>query len=199
MTQTPPPFVSNIAQQPTNKLGGRNTDISRTVARTVNDFAPQGWYLLQKAEGDLNGDNQPDIVAIFSKSDPQARKYDERQSDEELEAPRLLTVALRDDNNQLQRVAESDRAVLCRGCGGMLDEPLVNLTIAHGVIDLEQEALGTSDVYYKHTIRNHDGQWLVAGGVESRDRRKGTTHTIHQEKPVLLSEFSIVEASRGQQ
>ena len=194
-----PSLVEIVSQQPTPALENASTNTSRIIGQTASDFAPQGWHLLKADEGDLNGDKRPDAVAVFSKTAPQSRKYEDNQNEEDFEVQRILIVALRNEENQLHRAAESERALLCHRCGGMLDEPLVSININHGVIHLEQESLGTSDVSYKHTIRYQDGRWLVDGQVKTRDRRAGTAYMIRQERPILLSEFDVTQTSRARE
>lgn len=200
-TQVRPLPVKEVSQQsaPAPGTGSNKDDNSQTSTQKITAFAPHDWYLLVETEGDLNGDSRPDTVAVFSKSNPQARKYDENQNEEDLEAPRLLIIALRDNKDHLQRAGKSNRAVLCRRCGGMLDEPLIGLSIKGGTVVLEQESLATSDISYKHMIRYQDGRWLVSGEVKLRDRRKGTTQKVRQEKSVPLSEFDIIHTSRAQE
>ncbi len=39
-------------------------------ARTAEEFAPSGWTVTKKAEGDLNGDNRADVVIFLQQQDP---------------------------------------------------------------------------------------------------------------------------------
>ena len=43
-------------------------DIGETTG--LETYIPKGWKILGKAEGDLNGDQQPDLALIIENTDP---------------------------------------------------------------------------------------------------------------------------------
>lgn len=190
------PTPAITAQPVTLPASEANTTQIKSEKNTnrIEDFAPQSWYLLAKAEGDLDNDNRADAVAVFSKSNPELRKDDENQNEEALEAPRLLLIALRSEDAQLHEAGRSHQFVLSRRHAGMLDEPLIQLEINNGVVVVNQESLGTSAYDYTNTIRYENGRWIVKGEVEVRDRRQGKTRKLKQKKTVMLSEFDIENA-----
>lgn len=188
MPQNPIATNRQVLSTPENEITKQTS-----LAHGIEDFAPQGWFVLAKAEGDLNSDGRVDAVAIFSKSNPKLSKTDKRQTDEALEAPRVLVIALRDRNNQLELAATNERIVLSRRLGGMNDDPFISLAITNQSIKIEQWILGTDGYEYTHTIRHQHNQWLIDGELNFRDRRKGTTKVIRQ-KQMSLSEFDINDA-----
>ena len=164
------------------------------TARTIAEFAPAGWHTLKTADGDMNGDGRADGAAVFSKADPRVDKNDEGLREADAEAPRVLVLAFVDADGQLRRTGVSSRAVMCRRCGVMFDDPFIDLSVERGTIVLKQEVLGTSGYDYTHRFRYQDGGWkLIGETVEQRSRAAGD---IHKRDANYLTGCVVVETGK---
>ena len=165
----------------------------------IEDFAPKNWYLMMKAEGDLNNDGLPDAVAAFSK----AKLFDGKdesnhslaQSEADINADRVLIIALRDTGGLLNLDELSQKIILCRTCGGQMDDTLTELAVRNGAVEISQNALGTSSANYLHKLKKDARRgWIVFYGEgKYRQRSSGKESAAKQKRSVRLSEFDISE------
>ncbi|MEJ7618486.1 MAG: hypothetical protein WKF30_16315 [Pyrinomonadaceae bacterium] len=173
-------------------------EATQSQASSLADLAPPGWHLLKSAEGDLNGDGRADAALVFTQSHPAAEDAAD-ESEEALEAPRRLMIALRDEHGALRETVASDGVIICGACGVMIDEPLLSLSIKRGQLFVEQNIVGGCDISYAHRIRLSKGGWQIAGEVQARERRTGRQRTIKQNKSIALADFAVseIDACRG--
>lgn len=137
------------------------------TAAQPEQFAPQGWTVLAKAEGDLNRDGQPDVAIAF-------RNPGEDQDNRD-QLPRLLVIALREPGGRWKRAALSEDEILCRTCGGMLGDPFQELAIQRGAVVIAH--YGGSRFRWGHTYRYRlePGGWERIGETElTEDSAQGT-------------------------
>ena len=85
------------------------------TAHTIEEFVPTDWTVLEKAEDDLNGDSQPDVVLALAPDSTE---------DEEADRSRWLLIAFR-EGKTWRRSIVSDQAILCRNCGPRIGPGLV--------------------------------------------------------------------------
>lgn len=154
----------------------------------VEAFKPAGWHVLAVAQGDLNGDRIPDEAAIFCKDRPDVSKRE--QSSDVLETPRLLVIALRSDE-EYQIVFKSEKIVLTRSLGVMLEEPVESLRIEKGTVSITQQSLGTQSSEYDFEIWERDKQWWIEGTAKVHVRRSGQTRKIKLD-PRPATEFDLL-------
>ena len=93
----------------------------------AESFKPKDWFVLGKAEGDIDGDKKDDLIAVYSKDNPETEKSD--ISDEDGDAPRLLIIALQEANGKFRRVFSGSKIILCRYCSGMLGNVVPELKL----------------------------------------------------------------------
>lgn len=78
----------------------------------VQAALPADQTLLAWEAADLNRDGRPDAILVS-----------EARVQEEDDGPRLLQVLLRQPDGKLKVAARSERAVMCRQCGGAFGDP----------------------------------------------------------------------------
>lgn len=167
--------------------------------RKIEDFAQKDWYLAAQAEGDLNGDNLPDAVAVFSKAKlfdgKTAETHSDEQSEEDVRTPRLLVIALRNADNLLKLRAMNQKAILCRTCGGQMDDSFLSVGIKNKIIILSQAALGPNMTTYTHKIKlSPEVEWIVFyGEVEYDGGAKGKSKFSKQTGIIPLNDFNITK------
>ena len=157
----------------------------------AESFKPKDWFILQKAEGDIDGDKQDDLIAVFSKDNPETEKSE--ISDEDGDSPRLLIIALKKPDGKFKRVFSGSKIILCRYCGGMLGNVVPELKIENRKIYIDQNVLATSEVdYYLEIMLKNDKNFVITeGSVKNRERRSGDNEKNSIKTPMPLSDFDI--------
>ena len=79
-----------------------NLVLANSIETDLQGFVPKGWKILGKAEGDLNGDQQPDLALIIENTDPKNivhhDSYDKNSENQRLNLnERKLLVLFKDD------------------------------------------------------------------------------------------------------
>lgn len=171
-------------------------DVAQKGTR-IEDFSPKNWYLMMKAEGDLNGDDLPDAVAAFSRAKlfdgTDESTHSSAQSEADVNTERVLIIALRAADGSLNLDELSRKMILCRTCGAQLDETLMEVSIKNKAIEIMQGALGTSSADYLHKIRKDaERGWVVFYG-EGKYRQRSTSKvsSAKQKGTIAFVDFDI--------
>jgi hypothetical protein len=137
-------------------LNGEDIVVPET-ASSPEAFAPAGWTVRAKAEGDLNRDNVPDAAVVFVNP--------EESHDGSI--PRLLVIAFRQPDGTWKRSAVSEKEVYCKECGGALGDPFLGIVIEHGTL-LTDEFGGSAAGHWEvsHQYRFEDPDWIRIGETE---------------------------------
>jgi hypothetical protein len=98
--------------------------------KNAEAFVPQGWEINSQATGDLNKDKLPDLVLALALS--AAEKSDSYNDSWDL--PRLLVILFKRKAGGYSRAAVSAKAIMCRGCGGVMGDPFDELSVTRGTV-----------------------------------------------------------------
>jgi hypothetical protein len=93
------------------------------VPRDVAPFVEKNTTVLAVERGDLNRDGREDAVLVL---DP-----------EPADQLRPLLLLVRDAKGALQLAKRSDKAVLCRDCGGIMGDPFQSVAVEKGRFTIE--------------------------------------------------------------
>ena len=93
------------------------------VPRDVAPFVEKNTTVLAVERGDLDRDGREDAVLVL---DPEAA-----------DQPRSLLILVRDAKGTLQLAKRSDKAVLCRDCGGIMGDPFQSVNVEKGRFTIE--------------------------------------------------------------
>lgn len=131
--------------------------------KTLQEFIPQGWSVMEKAEGDLNIDGFNDIAAVLIN----ATMEKNNTIGDDTDLPRLLIILFRNSDNTFKLAAASQKAILCNICGGVWGDPFENIKIEKGTLIISHYG-GSSDRWgYVHRFRYQDGDWFLIGRTET--------------------------------
>lgn len=83
----------------------------------IEPFVLEDYFAIAYVSGDLNGDKRPDGILVL--------QFD----GEDKEAERPLLILIRAADGSLSVAKRNDKAVFCEGCGGMMGDPFVHITI----------------------------------------------------------------------
>ena len=124
-------------------------------------FVPKGWHILEKAEGDLNKDNLPDLATVIETDKPI-----KNLKEPEMEVPpRILFVALRQTDGSYQLSVQSNESILLSNEGGIFGDPWAGMTIERGTL-LIQFYAGSSDRWgYDYRWRFQNNDWYLIGAT----------------------------------
>ena len=130
-----------IEEEPTSP-----TKTDKLTKEAFLDFIPDGYTVKDWKTGNLNRDDQDDIVIILEKesSETEAVNANDAQGgaaasgspaiNEEKRPVLLLT---RNSNGNLKLAGRNDNVVLCSDCGGVLGDPYSAITIKNGYFSIE--------------------------------------------------------------
>ncbi len=105
-------------------LAAQTSQAAKPTAE-IQAALPASQALLAWAAADLNRDGRPDAILV---SEAKAAGEDD--------GPRLLQVLLRQPDGKLKVAVRSERAVMCRQCGGVFGDPFEGIQTQAGGFSL---------------------------------------------------------------
>ena len=160
--------------------------------RNAESLKPQDWFILtENSDGDINGDGRNDLIAVYSRDNPQTEKA--KVPDEDGEAARLLVIALSNADGTFKPVFSGSQVVLCRNCGGMLDNVVPVIKIVNRNISVDQTVLATSEVNFHLEIafKKNNSFVIVKGTIKNTERRTGKTQKSVVKPMTPLDQFDV--------
>lgn len=136
-------------------------------------FIPADMRPIVYEGGDLDGDGREDAILVL-----EARKA--RDVDGLAQRPRALLVLTRDASGKLRQRARNDRLVLCPECGGMMGDPLQDVTVERKAFSVSHFG-GSSwrwSNLYRFAYSRRDDTWQLVrveeGSFHTSDPESGT-------------------------
>ncbi|NLL28705.1 MAG: hypothetical protein GX259_07900 [Bacteroidales bacterium] len=122
------------------------------------EFLPTNYSILNATSGDLNLDGINDYILVLKKNDEDSLFF---VSDGPEKRP--LLILIRDKNNKLKLVRRNDNTVYCFGCGGIMGDPFMGITIKNGYFSVEHYGGSawrwTRIITYKYSKK--DNEWFL--------------------------------------
>lgn len=146
-----------LAAQPAPAAGPARPPAIPKTGKTLEDFIPPSRAILMQAQGDLNQDGLPDLAVVLKGAD------EDREEGAATETPRLLLILFATKGGGYTLAASSEKAVLCKTCGGVFGDPFVTLGIENGVLVIEHYGGSSQRWGYTHRWRYQDGEFLLIG------------------------------------
>lgn len=154
-----------------------------TTGKSMQAFVPKGWHVLSVTEGNIDADADSDIVLALgsdAEDDPTTKGG----------LPRLLVFLLKDKDGY-KLAASSDKAILCKTCGGSKEDPFRSPAIEGGDIVVRHEATGSKNITTTHRFRYQNGNWYLIG-------KQANTQPASSKKATSL-EMNLVEGKQTRQ
>ncbi len=132
---------------------------SAQLPEELRPFVEAGRVAIGLAQADLDGDGSGDAILVLEA---------EKQSEED-EGERTLLVMTRNAENRLSVVKRSEKAVLCRQCGGVMGDPFDGVEVGPGSFTLNH--MGGSawrwSRSYKFNYSKRDNTWQLVRAEET--------------------------------
>ncbi len=102
----------------------------KSSGKTLNDFIPDDWKLISKAEGDLNKDKLIDIGAVIEYTAEPNKNDDEDWTGQ----PRILFIVFMREDGTYELSVQSSNVILRADEGGVYGDPFVGIEYSRGSI-----------------------------------------------------------------
>lgn len=140
--------------------------------KDIEALAPSSWKAIDSAYGDLNNDNLNDLAIIFEYILPvtERRAYGDNETDliKEFQRPRVLAIYFRNaQSKKYILVTQNNNFILRANEGGILGDPLKNISITANKLQLQFEggANWRWKLNYEFKYQNRDWNLVKANNI----------------------------------
>ncbi|HEX7904318.1 MAG TPA: hypothetical protein VF487_10595 [Chitinophagaceae bacterium] len=146
----------------TGVLLAQNKALSKipVVGKTIDAFIPAGYDTLAVAQGDLNKDKIDDYVLVLQSVNE--KNTDPSVVDTDSLPARILVVIFKKANQYVLGV-KTDKAIMCRYCGGVFGEPFDYVIIEKGVLNIHHYGGSTWRWSETHKFRYQKNEFYLIG------------------------------------
>jgi hypothetical protein len=123
-------------------------------------FIPAGYDTLQAVKGDLNKDGIDDLAMVVYPKWEDDSDWLEKDVDS---LPKRLLIILFGTSNGYVKVAESEKAILCKSCGGIFGDPFAGIAINKNVLQIDHYGGSNWRWAYTHKFRYQDSGFFLIG------------------------------------
>jgi hypothetical protein len=146
-------------------------------------FIPASATLRLSARGDIDADGDDDALIVYAPT-----LVDDN-------APRTLMLLLRNTDGVLRKSIVNPNAILCRSCGGMMGDPLQQISVGRGEFTLRFEGgsreLWSSEYAFKYA--GDRGIWKLSEIVFNGFDRVDGKNAEKRKKPAEFGDVSLEE------
>lgn len=128
--------------------------------KNISDFIPKGYDSIATASGDLNKDQLADFVIVAGSSLENKEGLDFEAIDS---LPARLLIVLLKDSSGWKLAANSESAVLCRGCGGIFGDPFADISVNNGIMVISHYGGSNWRWSYTHKFRYQQNDFYLIG------------------------------------
>jgi hypothetical protein len=107
----------------------------RSTGKTIPDFIPAGWTILDSAAGDLNKDGRTDAALVIQHQDSILLLND--LEDTALSQPRILLIVFREASGNSFFLVERSNSFILKHDNSAMDDPFKGISIAKGILELD--------------------------------------------------------------
>ncbi|MFZ6010615.1 MAG: hypothetical protein ACOYXT_09730 [Bacteroidota bacterium] len=101
--------------------------------KSLHDFVPKNWKILQTSTGDLNQDNTDDVVMVIQQKDPANIIINPGMALDSLDTNRrVLIILFKESANNNLRLAEISETFILNHYTATMDDPFDGLSISNG-------------------------------------------------------------------
>ena len=133
----------------------------RNKAHSAQDFSPEGWFVSDSIQGDLNKDDLVDKVFIIKKKDSVIVK--DKNGDEYLIHPRIIAIAFKNVSNKYVLSETNQKLLMDYNIPPAYDDPFNLMTIESGILTVQFsfDYINGNFYFYAYKFRLQKGQFLL--------------------------------------
>ncbi len=144
---------------------GFSYPLIQSKGKTINDFAPVGWTVLDSAYGDLNKDGLNDAAVILQHKDSITILNGE--DDSVLTQPRILLLLFKNAVDNEFQLAEQSHSFILKHDNSAMEDPYEGLTISKGIVEIKFHLFYNMGSWYVtnavYKFRYQQGQFVLIG------------------------------------
>jgi hypothetical protein len=148
--------------------------------KTLSDFVPAGWIILDSAKGDLNKDGRKDAAIILQYKDSVALvKSDE---DTVLTQPRILVIIFKNISENSYYLQQQSKSFILNHDDSGMDDPFQELTIDKGILQIKFQLFYNIGSWFvtnaSYKFRYQSNEFVLIGADNSSFHR--ATHDYEE-------------------
>lgn len=133
-----------------------------TSGKSLDDFIPKGWKLIDKAEGDLNKDKLIDIAAVIECT----LKQKEDDDKEWFGQPRILFIVFKKKDGTYNLSVQSSNVIMRADQGGVYGDPFNGIKYSRGSIVIASYGGSAWRWGFTNRYRFQNNEWYLIGETE---------------------------------
>ena len=145
----------------------------KSTGRSVLDFVPAGWTILDSAYGDMNKDGAKDAGIIIQCKD--SILLVNSLEDTVLTQPRMLLILFNKPTDNSYALTEQSNSFILKHDNPTMDDPYQGLTINNGILELKFHLFYNMGSWYVtnavYKFRYQQGQFVLIGADNSSFHR----------------------------
>ena len=173
-----------------------------SLSQDFRSFIPNDYDTLYDgvARGDLNKDGIEDIAMVLGPNWEKNEDWRERGTDSNA-TPRLLII-LFGKNSGFVQVAKSEKAILCKDCGGIFGDPFAGIEINKNVLSINHYGGSNWRWGYTHKFRYQGNEFFLIGqttnsywSVENCEKLNDFAGTKYEDINFITGQYEKKEIS----
>jgi hypothetical protein len=161
----------------------------------INNFIPNGWTLLDSAQGDLNKDNHNDLVLIIQHKDSVSvinKDFDD--IDTVITQPRVLIILFYNQTTNQYLLVEQSNSFILNHDNPNMEDPYQDISIDKGVLKIDFHIFmnmggwGMSNNSYKFRFQDND---FVLIGADDNSVNRGSGETENRSYNFLTKKVKV--------
>ncbi|MCZ4223187.1 hypothetical protein [Pedobacter rhodius] len=142
----------------------------KTQGVSIEQLTPEGWTILEKANGDLNNDGSDDLAIIFEsdKITDETRTYGDNNSAiiKETQKPRILAIFFRENSSGNYRLSIQNNDFILRAReGGKIGDPLNQISIKDQQLYLRFQGGAEWRWELGYTFKFENKDWFLTSAI----------------------------------
>lgn len=138
------------------RVNAQDEIVIPAVGKNIPGFIPKGFDTLATTSGDLNKDGLADLALVL-------RSIAEDSVVGDAEVPDRILLILFKEADGYRLAGRSDKAIMCKQCGGIFGDPFAGITIAKGVLVIDHYGGSNWRWSYTHRFRYQQGDFYLIG------------------------------------
>jgi len=129
------------------------------VGKSISDFIPKGYDTMAVERYDFNNDGRKDIVLVLY----DVREDTAKNGNIDIDGLNRHLIVLFKTIDGWRLVAQSNKLILCKGCGGVYGDPFDNIKISNGILNISHYGGSSWRWSENNKFRYQNGNFYLIG------------------------------------